>query len=306
MHTHHHIIDRNASKDKMQLVLGIIFVYMLIELVTGLMCRSLALIADSGHMLSDAGGIILGLLAIWFASKPATQGKTYGYYRSEILVSFINALVLVLITGVILYQSYNRFKHPEIINSLPVFFVAMLGVFVNFLALKLLGSDSNNSLNVKAIYLELLSDLYATAGVMLSSIIGYFTHWYQIDSIVSALIAVAILYRTWVLIGECTHILMEGSPGHINIAELRKAILAIEGVVDVHDIHVWTITSGLDSMSAHVIIVDDKPSAEILDKTTEVLNNDFHLHHTTIQVEKVSSIGTNVKCEPCPNIATGS
>ncbi len=299
MHTHHHNMDRNASKNKMLSVLAVIFLYMLAEVITGYYSHSLSLIADAGHMLSDAGGILLALLAIWFTTKPATAGKTYGYYRSEILVSFINALVLVIITAVILYESYNRFRHPEVIASGSVFFVALIGVLVNIFSLKILGSDSTSSLNVKTIYLELLSDLYATFGVILSSAISYFTHWYQIDAIISALIALAILYRTWLLICECTHILMEGSPGHINLNDLHKAILSIPGVIDVHDIHVWTITSGLDSMSGHVLIDNQIPSTEVLNKVTQVLNNDFHLHHTTIQVEKTNTDNKNEKCDSC-------
>lgn len=274
------------SRKRMLLILAITFGYMLVEIITALYSHSLALMADAGHMLTDVGALVLALIAIWFANKPATSEKTYGYYRSEILAGFINALLLVAISLVILYESYERFRHPPTVSSVPVFCIAMLGFFVNMLSLRLLRESKDDSVNMRAAYLEILGDSLVSFGVMLAGVIMYFSHWYVVDPIISGLIGLLILPRTWLLLSECTNILMEGTPAHVDLTELRNSMLSVDGVIEVHDIHVWTITSGLDAMSGHVRI-DSRAQAEpVLDKLTKVLKDQFGLHHTTIQVEQ--------------------
>jgi len=285
-HFHDLKTKRKQSRSRMLIILAMTSAYMLIELITAVCSHSLALLADAGHMLTDVGALSLALIAIWFASKPATSEKTYGYYRMEILAGFLNALLLVGISLAILFEAYQRFRQPPAVASIPVFFVSLLGFAVNLSSLSLLKESNGDSINIRAAYLEILGDSLVTFGVMVSSVVIFFTHWYAVDPLISGLIGILILPRTWLLLSECTNILMEGTPAHVDLTELRNAMLAVEGVLEVHHIHVWTITSGLDAMSGHVRI-DEKAVAEpVLDQLTKVLKDQFDLHHTTIQVEQ--------------------
>ncbi len=295
-HGHSHANAREQSKSQLLTALCLLATFMVIEAITGFTFGSLALLADAGHMLGDVAGISLALLAIWFSSKPATPGKTYGYYRSEILAGFCNSLALVGISLFIMYEAYQRFSHPPVIEATPTLIVAVLGLIVNIVSLKILSSSAKDSINAKAAYLEILSDSLASVGVIASSLLIIFFHLYFVDALVSGLIALAILPRTWSLLQECMNILMEGTPGHIDLDQLRTAMVGVVGVVDVHDIHVWTITSGLDAMSAHVTIDDAAPSTEVLDNLTKVVNDDFEIHHSTIQVEQVHCKKVNDPC----------
>jgi cobalt-zinc-cadmium efflux system protein len=299
MGQHQHLQQKRVkSKARMSFVLVIILIFMVVEVITALMSHSLALLADAGHMLTDVGALMLAIVAIWFTGKPATPEKSYGYYRSEILAGFINALVLVGVAILILVQAYERLKQPPEVAPVPVFCLAVLGLIVNVVLLKLLDEFKADSVNTRAAYLEVLGDSMISLGVMASSVIIYFTHWYAADPIVSGIIGLLILPRTWLLLSECTNILMEGAPGHIDLASLRKSMLAVEGVIEVHDIHVWTITSGLDSMSAHVRI-DPKVQAEsVLDAVTRVVQDQYQLHHTTIQVEQAACESGVDACAP--------
>jgi cobalt-zinc-cadmium efflux system protein len=281
----------------MLIVLGMTSAYMVVEVITGLTTHSLAMLADAGHMLSDVGALLLGLLAVWFSNKPATQDKTYGYYRSEILAGFFNALILVAISLFILYEAYKRLTHPPEVAGLPVLIVAIIGLVMNVVSLKVLKKSADATINARAAYLEILGDSLASFGVILSSAIIMTTKWYVADPIISGLIGLWILPRTWLLLSECINILMEGTPGHVDLGALRKSLLAVEGVMDVHDIHVWTITSGLDAMSGHVTLDNRAPAEEVLTQVTKILNDDFELHHTTIQVEQVECKGTSEICK---------
>jgi cobalt-zinc-cadmium efflux system protein len=260
---------------------------MIVEVVMGLSTGSLALLADAGHMLADVAAIVLALVAIWFASKPATADKTYGYYRSEILAGFCNSLALVGISIFIMGEAYQRILHPTVIQALPTLVVACLGLVVNITSLKLLSQSAEHSINARAAYLEVLSDSLAAVGVIISSTLIMLYKWYVADAVISAIIAVAILPRTWLLLTECMNILMEGTPGHVDLSALREGMLSVDGVVDVHDIHVWTITSGLDAMSGHVTIDDRCPSDKVLGEVTALVKDGFGIHHSTIQVEMV-------------------
>lgn len=286
-HSHGHVSVREQSRSAMLIVLGMTSTLMIVEVCVGFYTHSLALLADAGHMLSDVAALVLALVAYWFSQKPATPDKTFGYYRSEILASFFNALLLVGISAYILYESYQRLKQPPEIIAGPVLAVAVVGLVINIVSLRLLQHGAKQSLNAKAAYLEVLGDSFATAGVIISSVLILTMKWTLADPIVSGLIGIAILPRTWMLLRECINILMEGTPGHIDLDALRQALMAVEGVVDVHHIHVWTITSGLDAMSGHVTIDNRAPSDTVLTEVTRILNDDFELHHTTIQVEQI-------------------
>jgi cobalt-zinc-cadmium efflux system protein len=286
-----HRPHREESKGRLCIVLGLTSSLMVAELVAGYMTHSLALMADAGHMLSDVASQALALIAIWFAAKAPTQGKSYGYYRTEILASLINSVILVGIAILIISEAWHRLAAPPPVNSVPMLLVAGLGLVVNLVSMRLLHSLADHSLNIKAAYLELLGDLAASAGVLIAAAIMTFTHAYIVDPLISILIGIVILPRTWLLLSECTNILMEGTPGHIDMDRLRVELLRVEGVVDVHDIHVWTITSGLDAMSGHVCVDRQHSSEAVLGAVTRIAQQDFGIQHTTIQIEQVDRDG---------------
>lgn len=281
------------------IVLCLTATFMLAEVAVGFFTGSLALLADAGHMLSDVGALLLASIALWFSSKPATDAKTFGYYRSEILAGFVNSLALVVISVVILIEAYNRFQNPPEIMAGPALATAIFGLIINIVSLKLLGKTAEQSVNVKAAYLELMSDMLGLIGVIISSIIIIATKWYVADAIVSGAIGLMIIPRTWVLLKECTHILMEGTPDHVNLASLRQEILNTDGVVDAHDIHVWTLTSDVHALSAHVLIDAKANSDEVLKNLTDKASKDFGLNHTTIQVEFVGQSACGSSEDSC-------
>ena len=290
-HNHNHAANLRAeSKNSMLFVLGLTTAYMILEVVTGYMTGSLALMADAGHMLGDVAALLLALLALWFSAKPATIEKTFGYYRSEILASFLNGLALVCVSLFIMYEAYQRLAHPPEVVAMPVLLVAVVGLVVNSISLRILQKSASHSLNAKAAYLEILGDCLASVGVILSSLVIIFYKWNIADPLISGIIAIAILPRTWSLLKECTNILMEGTPSHVDLAALHKSLCTITGVVDVHDVHVWTITSGRDAMSCHVTSENSVSQESILSQVTKIVNDDFGITHLTVQVEQI-------KCE---------
>jgi cobalt-zinc-cadmium efflux system protein len=286
-HGHSHGGGRQESRSKLIIVLALTSALMVVELIAGYTSHSLALMADAGHMLSDVASQALALLAIWFASKPPTTDKTYGYYRTEILAGLVNGVALVIISIVILYEAASRIAHPPEVHGSTMLVVAAIGVVVNLISMRILTNVADHSLNVKAAYLELLGDLLASIGVLLAAIVVAVTHWYAADPLISMLIGILILPRTWMLLAECTNILMEGTPQHIDADGLRVALLKVNGVIDVHDMHVWTITSGLDAMSGHVCVQRAAAPDEVLAEVTRIAQKDFGIQHTTIQVELV-------------------
>ena len=276
-----------AGKNKRQLaiVFGMTASYMVAEAVTGLLTNSLALVADAGHMLTDAAALGLALLAIRFAERPATPQKTYGYLRSEILAALANAVALLLITIYILYEAWKRFQAPPEVASWPMLIVASFGLVVNLVGMRLLAGSAGESLNVKGAYLELLSDMLGSIGVIVAGIVILTTGWYMADPIIGAGIGLFIVPRTWKLLKEAAHILMEGTPATVDIRLLESAMRQVPGVEAVHDLHVWTITSGLDAVSAHVNVRDVGESDRILTELQAVLHDRFEIDHTTLQLE---------------------
>lgn len=287
---------RKKSKSAMITVLILTFAFMAVEVVGGILTGSLALLADAGHMLGDSAAILLALVAVWFAGRRPSKDKTYGYYRTEILAALFNGVVLIGLSLYILYEAFQRFTNPSEILSGPMMLVAIGGLIVNVIAAKLLHSHAGDSLNTNAAYLEVVSDLLGSAAVIIASIIIMFTGWTIIDPIVSGLIGLMILPRTWKLITNCVHILMEGTPSHVNLEQLRASMLKIRGVMDVHDLHVWTITSGRDALSAHVVIDRNANADALLTEITHIAQHEFGLHHSTIQVEQAECKSQDGTC----------
>ncbi|MFY9300741.1 MAG: cation diffusion facilitator family transporter [Candidatus Nitrosotenuis sp.] len=274
--------------------------YLVAEVVGGILTNSLALLADAGHMLTDVGGLALALFAINYARRPATPQRTYGFYRMEILASLVNSVVLVLLSIYIFYEAYRRIIEPSEVQSISMTIVAGIGLVVNFVGMKLLGGghshsgknhkhDEDESLNMEGARLELFSDMLGSIGVIVAGIIIMITKFYLADPIVSIGLAIFILPRTWRLLKKSIHILMEGAPANISYEEVKEVILQIKGVTGVFQLHIWTITSGFDALSAHVVVMDTSKSESILKEITSLLENRFKISHITIQIETYHS-----------------
>lgn len=259
--------------------------YMAVEVIGGLLTGSLALLADAAHMLTDAGGLALALFAIRFAERPATPQKTYGYLRIEILSALANAVVLLLLTVYILYEAYRRFVDPPEIIGGPMLAVAVVGLVVNLISMRLLAGGSSESLNVKGAYFEVLADMLGSLGVIVAALIVMLTGWQLADPLIGAGIGLFIVPRTWQLLKQVTHILLEGTPPEVDVGLLERRLLDISGVNAVHDLHVWTITSGLDAMSCHVVVTDRADAGSVVNVARRLLAEEFGIDHTTIQLE---------------------
>lgn len=273
------------NKKRLWIVFSLTASTMFAEIAGGLLTKSLALLADAGHMFTDVVSLGLALLAIWFAERPATARKTYGYYRVEILAALINCLLLLFISFYILFEAWGRLKHPPEILSGPMLIVAIFGLAVNLIGMWLLKEGSGHSLNIHGAYLEVLSDILGSIGVIVASIVIMTTGWQLIDPIISAGIGLFILPRTWNLLRQVLNILMEGTPPHLNLKEIAEAMQGIKNVKAVHDLHVWTITSGFDALSAHITFEEPADRDRVQEEMTSVLKDKFKIEHSTLQME---------------------
>lgn len=295
-HGHHHLHDhhdhhgssRDGNKKGLTIALLLTAGIMLLEFVGGLLTNSLALLSDAGHMLSDTSALLLSLAAIWFASRPPSPRKTYGFYRFEILAALFNGVCLFVIAGMIIWEAYERFQTPAAVAGGPMMLIAGIGLLANLLsALALLKkADVQHNVNVRSAYLHVISDALGSIGALLAGLLIYLFAWYWADPLISVLVALLILKGAWGVIKQTVHILMEGTPVTINQDEVKAALEAIDGVINVHDLHIWTITSGLDSLSCHLLIEDERDSQQILQQAIDTIRQQFQIEHTTIQVEK--------------------
>lgn len=259
--------------------------FLVAEIIGGLVTGSLALLADAGHMLTDVGGLALALFAIWFAARPATPERTFGYYRAEILAALANAVVLVGISIYILFEAYQRFRNPPEVASGLMLTIAVIGLGVNFAGMLILRTGSSESLNVRGAYFEVLSDMVSSLGVVAAALIMWLTGWRYADPLVSAGIGLFILPRTWALLRQAVAVLLEGTPSGVNVASLREAITRIDGVQSVHDLHVWALTSGMNAMSAHVVCANGASRDELLSRVHDSVRSRFAISHVTVQLE---------------------
>jgi len=275
----------SLNKGRLRLVFGLTSVYLVVEVIAGLFTHSLALLADAGHMLTDVAGLGLALLAITFAERPATPKHTYGYYRVEILAALTNTVVLIGVSLYILYEAYQRLAQPPEVSSKTMLIVATLGLVVNIAGVFILRAGATESLNLKGAYFEVLSDMLTSVGVIIAAVIMWTTGWYYADPLISAGIGLFILPRTWVLLREAIGVLLEGTPSDINLSTLRESMGTIPGVAGVHDLHVWTLTSGMNAMSAHVVRSDEVGHDTVLSAVQQRVTTDFNIAHVTVQVE---------------------
>ncbi|RAL21886.1 cation diffusion facilitator family transporter [Thermoflavimicrobium daqui] len=284
---HHHDVTRSGNRKGLMIALSITFGIMLLEFFGGLFTNSLALLSDSGHMLSDSSSLILSLVAIWFASRPASANKTFGYYRFEILAALFNGLTLFLIAGWIIFEAYERLLDPQQVSSLTMMFIAAIGLFANLASAWALmkKGDVKDNINLRSAYLHVLGDALGSVGAIVAGLLMYFFNWYIADPIISVIVAILILKSAWGIINHAIHILMEGSPLTIDRHKVEEVLNNIPGVKHVHDLHIWTITSGLDSLSCHLVIQDAQDSQKILRESIHKIEEHFKIKHTTIQIE---------------------
>lgn len=272
-------------RNRLAWALALTLTYMTAEVIGGLFTGSLALLADAAHMMTDAGGLLLALFAIRFAERPATPQKTYGYLRAEVLSALLNAVVLLLLTIYILYEAYKRFINPPEILSGPMLVVALVGLLVNLISMRLLAAGSSESLNVRGAYFEVLSDMLGSLGVIVAALLVMWTGWTLADPLIGAGIGLFIVPRTWRLLRQAVHILLEGVPAEVDLTLLERALREIPGVTAVHELHIWTITSGLDSMSGHLVVADLADAPRVLREARQVMKDRFGLTHVTVQIE---------------------
>jgi cobalt-zinc-cadmium efflux system protein len=256
-----------------------------IEVVGGWLSNSLALLADAGHVFTDVFGVGFALAAIWIAGRPATSERTFGFLRLEILAAVANALLLFGVSAFVLYEAWRRLSEPPAVLSGLMLAVAIVGLVANGISMYLLRDAQDESLNIRGAYLEVMGDLAGSVAVIVAAIVIALTGWTQADAIASALIGLLILPRTWHLLREALDVLLEATPKGIDLAHVRAHILEASGVVDVHDLHAWTITSGMNVVSAHVVLAEDAKTGDILDQLGMCLSDDFDVKHSTFQLE---------------------
>jgi cobalt-zinc-cadmium efflux system protein len=297
-HAHHHVhpepgVGAGSSsaqrhRRRLAIVLTVTLAYTLVEGAGAFFTNSLALLADAAHMLADSFGLGMALFAIWLGQRPATPQRTYGYYRTEILAALVNTLVLFGICGYILVEAWQRFITPQEVAGPGMMAVAALGMLVNLVGVWLLHPGAQESLNVRGAFLEVLADLLGSAAVLIAGVIILVTGWYPIDPLFSILIGFWVVPRAWKLLAETVAILLEGTPTHLNLSEVRAAMEAVPEVDSIHDLHVWSITSGYVTLSAHARVNDDADRMQTLRALCAVLQDRFDIEHTTIQLEDPS------------------
>ncbi len=273
--------DRRALLKALLMTLA----YLGAEIVGGVWTDSLALLSDAGHMFTDVMALGLGLFGVWIAARPATPSKTYGYYRAEILIALVNGIVLCVVVLAIFWEAWRRFSAPPAVHGGGVLAVAVLGLVVNLVAARLLSGSASHNLNIRGAWLHVISDLLGSLGVLVSAIVILLTGWTRADAVASAVIAGLILFSSWALIREAVDILMEAVPSHIDLDELRRALEEIPGASAVHDLHVWSLTTGQYALSAHAIVEDGNERDHVLGEMTDRLATRFDITHVTIQLE---------------------
>ncbi len=286
--------SRRQGTRSLRIALTITVAFMLVEFIGGLWTNSLALLADAGHMLTDAAALALSLFAAWLMRRPATAEKTYGYFRVEILAALINGAALLVIAFFILWESYHRFQEPEAIRSVEMFVIATIGLGANLFSAWILHRCHEESINLRGAFLHIMGDVLGSIGAMMAGVAIIFWGIYWADPAVSALVSVLILISAWRLVRDSVGVLLEGTPAHVNLSVMKEELCKVTGVSSVHDLHVWTLTSGVHAMTCHAV-VDEKEGRRVLEQLISVSRDQFDIHHTTIQIEHQ---------DPCPNDTT--
>ncbi|MCI0659950.1 MAG: cation diffusion facilitator family transporter [Acidobacteria bacterium] len=284
-HIHARENHRKTSQRLILIVLVMTFVCMIAEAVGGYFSNSLALLSDAGHMLTDVAALALSLFAVRFASRPATPSKTYGFYRLEILAALANGVTLIVLSLLICYEAYHRFLQPEDVKGVTLLLISSLGLIVNLISAYLLSKAHQGSLNVRGALLHVLGDLLGSIAAIAAGVLIIWRGWTWADPLFSVVISFLIIFSSWRLVADAVNILLEATPSHINAASVEQAIRKVDGVHDVHDLHIWTITSDRHALTAHVVVNDARDSYRVLRQLREMLAEQFALTHSTIQIE---------------------
>ena len=264
--------------------LALITLYMVAEIVGGWWANSLALLADAGHMFSDAASLALSLFAVWIGQRPPNARRSFGYYRAEILAALVNGATLLAVSVYIFYEAWERFFEPPQVQGALMMAVAVGGLLINLLCLWILGGGHGN-LNVRAAWLHVLADTLGSVAALGSGLLIWAFDWNWADPAASVLIGLLVIRSSWELLKEAVAVLMQSTPGRLNLDEVRAAMLEPAQVQQVHDLHIWTITSGLESLSAHVVVDDERSQQATLKELRQLLSDRFGIDHVTIQIE---------------------
>lgn len=276
---------RNKARRRLRFALVITFTIFFAELIGGILSNSLALLADAAHMLTDLGALGLSTLAMWVARRPATDRRTYGYYRAETLAALMNGILLLAIVLGILHEAWQRLKNPPEIEASWLIGTALLGLLANLIAGASLYRSRDVSLNIRSAFLHIVSDTLGSIAALTAGITIYLGNWTWMDPAMSLVVAGLILISSMGIIREAFGILMEGTPSHIELDDVRKTLLEVPGIIDVHDLHIWTVTQGVEAMSGHAIIEDLTRMHDILIDARKRLHERFNIHHVTLQLE---------------------
>ena len=283
MHHHHH---HSGTGKVLTLSSAATLIFVGIEVFAGIKAHSLALISDAGHNFTDALSLILAAFAVYVQSKPADDRKTFGYHRAGVLAAFVNALTLIVIAGFILYEGWERLLHPVPVESGIMLIVAAAALVLNGVIMWRLNSDQKHDLNVRAAFVHMMGDALGAVAIIVGAIVIRYTGWQQIDPALSIVIGALIIWTAYDIVKESLNVLLEGLPSGLALNAVTEEMQRVEGVLDVHDLHIWTLGSNAHALSCHVLIEDMPPSASdaILRRLNQVLSN-FHIHHTTVQFE---------------------
>ncbi len=283
MADHQHVIERDERS--LAIALGITLIIFFAEAAGGILSNSLALLADAVHMFTDVVALSLSWFAVWLTTRQAPAQKTFGYYRMEILVALFNGVMLIVVSLFIIFEAIQRFQSPPEVKSGLMLAVALVGLCANVGSALVLLGKVHESINVRAAFLHVISDAGASMGAIAAALVILFTGLFLADPLISMLIAALIVYNAWKLVQEAVEVLMEAAPSHIGLGEVEQTLLGVQGVKSVHDLHVWTVTSGLVAMSGHVVVEPGTSKQEILERCCSALEKRFHLNHCTLQLE---------------------
>jgi cobalt-zinc-cadmium efflux system protein len=290
-HSHGHGHGHSHTSNKKALFISFILIatFMVVEVIGGILTNSLALLSDAGHMLSDAAALGLSFFAIKLGERQVSQEKTYGYKRFEIIAAALNGLTLILISIYIFYEAFQRFFAPPEVQSTGMLIISVTGLVVNIIAAWILMSGDKENLNVRSAFLHVLGDMLGSVGAIVAALLIMFFGWTLADPIASVIVAVLIIISGFRVTRDSFHILMEGAPAQMDMEQVKVALSGIPSVKEVHDLHIWTITSGYPVLSCHLTITDEADHDEILHQSQKILHDDFHIEHSTIQVEKAAN-----------------
>ena len=292
-HQHHRPGEGRAGRGSsplraLRIALLLTTTYLVIEFLGGLYTGSLALIADAGHMLVDAAALGLSLFAFWCSGRPATASKTYGYHRAEILAALLNGVTLVVISLGILYEAYHRLLNPQEVKSGWMLLIASLGLAVNLASAYFLHGSQSASLNVRSAFLHVAGDALSSVGAIVAGLLMVYKQWYLADPLASIVVASLILYNAWRLVRDSVNILLEAAPVHIDLVAVQEELCRVEGVDSIHDLHVWTLTSGFHAMSCHAVLSGNRRNHQVLERLSAIVRDRFQIEHSTIQLEERS------------------